>query len=283
MANDAQTEQAFLCVTCGSQFAPSLQPPPECPICADPRQYVGLDGQRWTTLQELRTSHHNQIEAEEPGLHSIHTEPAFAIDQRALLIQTPKGNLLWDCLALLDEPTVEAIQKLGGVAAIAISHPHYYTTMVEWSTAFGNAPIHLHSADRRWVMRPHPNIHFWSGESFAPLDGLALIHTPGHFDGFQVLHWPAGADGRGVLLSGDQPQVCMDRRWVSFMYSYPNFVPLDRGSIQRIVETLDRYAFDRIYGAFPRRTVSSKAKEAVKNSAERFIRATMARGEEETE
>jgi hypothetical protein len=277
MANELPIGQAFICVTCGSQFAASVQPPPECPICADPRQYIGFDGQRWTTLEELRLGYHNRIEAEEPGLYSIHTEPAFAIDERAFLLRTPNGNVLWDCVALLDEPTVSAIRQLGGVAALAISHPHYYTTMVEWSMVFDNAPIYLHSADRRWVMRPHPNLRFWSGDKFTPLHDLVLIHTPGHFDGFQVLHWPAGADGRGVLLAGDQPQVCMDRRWVSFMYSYPNYVPLDSGSIQQIVDTLNPYAFDRIYGAFPRRTVSSNGKEILNRSAERFIRATTVR------
>jgi len=277
MTNGLPIGQAFICVTCGSQFAPTVDPPPECPICADPRQFIGLDGQRWTTLDELRSGHHNRIELGEPGLYSIHTEPAFAIDERAFLLQTPKGNVLWDCVALLDQQTIETIRELGGVAAIAISHPHFYTTMVEWSVAFDNAPIHLHSADRRWVMRPHPNIRFWSGERMALLDDLMLAHTPGHFDGFQVLHWPAGAGGKGVLLSGDQPQVCMDRRWVSFMYSYPNFVPLDKESIQQIVDTLSPYAFDRIHGAFTRRTVASNAKEIVRRSAERFIRATIAR------
>ncbi len=96
--------------------------------------------------------------------------------------------MLWDCVAFLDQPTIEAIRQLGGVAAIAISHPHFYTTMVEWSTAFENAPIHLHAADRRWVMRPHSNIHFWSGDRLAVLEDLVLIHTPGHFEGW-VLHW----------------------------------------------------------------------------------------------
>jgi len=273
MAGELDGQHAFICVTCGSQFSSTAEPPQQCPICMDPRQFVGLDGQQWMTLDELRLHHRNTIVPEEPGLHSIHTEPAFAIDQRAFLLQTPKGNVLWECLALLDQPTIAAIRQLGGVAAIAISHPHYYTTMVEWSVAFDNAPIHLHSADRSCVMRPHANIRFWSGDQTKLLDDLRLIHTPGHFEGFQVLHWPAGAEGRGVLFSGDQPQVCMDRRWVSFMYSYPNFVPLDSRTIERIVNTLGGYAFDRIYGAFPKRTVQADAKEVLRRSAERFIRA----------
>ncbi len=264
---------AFICVTCGAQFPASPQPPVECPICLDSRQFVGLDGQQWRTLAELTEKHHNIIQQEEPRLYSIHTEPHFAIGQRAFLLQTPAGNLLWDCLALLDRTTIDAVQDLGGVAAIAISHPHYYTTMVDWSLAFDNALIHLHSADRQWVMRPHPAIQHWSGDSKNLLGELVLVHTPGHFDGFQVLHWPSGADGRGVLLSGDQPQVCMDTRWVSFMYSYPNYIPLGPRAIGDIVARVQPYAFDRIYGAFPKRTVVKDAKQALQRSASRFMEA----------
>ena len=264
---------AYICATCGAQFPPSAQPPPGCPICQDSRQFVGLDGQRWTTLEELARKHHNVIQQEEPGLYSIHTEPHFAIGQRAFLLQTPQGNLLWDCLALLDQPAIDAVRNLGGISAIAISHPHYYTTMVEWSLAFDNAPIHLHSADRQWVTRPHPNIQHWPGDSKNLLDNLVLIQTPGHFAGFQVLYWPDGADRKGVLLSGDQPQVCMDRRWVSFMYSYPNYIPLGAKAIGDILARLAPYNFDRIYGAFPQRTVVADAKPVVLRSARRFIEA----------
>jgi hypothetical protein len=276
MGSQAQNfsgDQPFICVTCGTQFSQTAQPPAECPICMDARQFVGFDGQQWTTLEQLRREHRNVIQQEEAGLYSIHTQPHFAIGERAFLIRTPQGNMLWDCVALLDQPTLRTIQDLGGLAAIAISHPHYYTTMLEWSVAFGGVPIHLHSADRRWVMRPHANIQYWSGDSKEVLDNLLLLHTPGHFDGFQVLLWPNGADSRGALLSGDQPQVCMDTRWVSFMYSYPNYIPLNAPAVLEITRRLTPYMFDRIYGAFPRRTVLSNAKEAVERSAERFIRA----------
>jgi len=268
--------QSFICVTCGTQFAPAAQPPSACPICLDPRQYIGFDGQQWTTPEELRRTHRNVIRQEEPGLYSIATEPAFAIGERAFLLRMPEGNVLWDCIALLDQPTIDAVRDLGGLVAIAISHPHYYTTMVDWSLTFGNAPIHLHADDRQWVMRPHANISFWSGASKKLLRDAVLIHTPGHFDGFQVLHWPGGADGKGVLLSGDQPQVCMDRRWVSFMYSYPNYIPLGARAVSEIVNRLDAYEFDRIYGAFPRRTVMADGKQALKLSAERYINAIRA-------
>ena len=268
--------EAYLCTTCSTQFPESAGPPPRCPICEDERQYVGPDGQGWTTLGQLRATRRNRIKPEEPNLHSINTEPSFGIGQRAFLIQTAAGNILWDCVAFLDDPTVAAIHALGGIAAIAISHPHYYTTMVEWSRAFNAAPIHIHEADREWVMRPDPAVHFWSGESLALRGGLQLVRTGGHFEGYQVLHWPGGAGGRGALMAGDQPQVCMDPKQVSFMYSYPNFIPLNAPAIRRIVGCLEPLVYDRVYGAFAVRgkgIIPTGGKQVVARSAERYLRA----------
>ncbi|MBV8769958.1 MAG: MBL fold metallo-hydrolase, partial [Hyphomicrobiales bacterium] len=42
---------AFICVTCGTQFSPTEAPPSLCPICTDDRQFVGWEGQAWTTLE----------------------------------------------------------------------------------------------------------------------------------------------------------------------------------------------------------------------------------------
>jgi hypothetical protein len=263
----------YLCVTCGIQFRETDGPPACCPVCEDERQYVGWDGQRWTTLEEMRGKYSNDIREEEPGLHSLHTRPTMGIGQRAFLVQTPAGNLLWDCVPLLDDATVAAVRASGGIAAVAVSHPHYYTSMVAWSHAFGNAPVYIHRADEQWVMRPDPVVHFWEGDKKELVGGLALVNTGGHFDGFQVLHWPAGAAGKGALLPGDQPQVCMDRRRVSFMYSYPNYIPLPAAAIQRIVAALEPLAFDRLYGAFPGRTVPADAKGVVERSVARYLRA----------
>jgi hypothetical protein len=94
-------------------------------------------GQSWTTLERLRISHHNGFRQYEPGLIGIGTQPKFAIGQRALLVCTPEGNILWDCISLIDDATVTLIKGLGGLHAIAISHPHFYTTLVDWSRAFG--------------------------------------------------------------------------------------------------------------------------------------------------
>ncbi len=261
----------YLCVTCGTQFPPSDLPPEHCPICQDERQFVGLQGQQWTTLEQLQKSHRNTIYQEAEGVWGILTAPQFGIGQRALLIRTPKGNILWDCVSLINPDTVELINALGGIFAIAISHPHYYTSMVEWSRAFGGVPIYLHEDDREWVQRKDPIIRFWKGDTYELGEELTLIRLGGHFPGFQVLHLAKAEGGQGAIFSGDQPQVCPDKRYVSFMYSYPNFVPLDAASVRRIVSALEPFAFSRLYGAWPNFVVQGNAKEAVRRSAERYL------------
>jgi len=258
-------------MTCGVQFAPSNTPPGRCDVCEDERQYVAWSGQQWGTLDELQRNHINEVR-EDLGLTGIGTKPSFAIGQRALLVRSPGGNLLWDCITLLDDATADSIRELGGVRAIAISHPHYYSSMVEWSRRF-KAPIYLHDADRQWVMRADDAIEFWSEEIKALWDGMTLIRTGGHFEGGSVLHLPAEAEGKGALLAGDILQVAQDRRWVSFMYSYPNYIPLPASEIDRIVTAVEPFDFDRIYGAWWDRNVASDAKAVVRRSADRYKRA----------
>src|SRR5262249_22746816 len=192
-----------ICSTCGRQFAEAAAPPDRCPICEDERQYVNWKGQQWTSLEALRQGHRNVLREEEPGVTSIVTEPSFAIGQRALLLQAPGGNILWDCLSLIDEPTVKAVQALGGLSAIAISHPHYYSSMAEWSRAFDSVPVYLHAADREWIMRPDQSIRPWESETHRLGVSGTLIRCGGHFAGATVLHWGAGAGGKGALFTGD--------------------------------------------------------------------------------
>jgi len=143
--------------------------------------------------------------------------------------------------------------------------------MVEWSQAFGGAPIYIPEADREWVQRADPTIVTWRGtRELAP--GVTLVQCGGHFDGSAVLHWAAGASGRGTLLVGDTITVVPDVRFVSFMRSYPNLIPLPADEIRRIVNRVRPYRFDRIYGGWWDRVVRSGGIAAVDRSAERYLR-----------
>lgn len=260
----------FICTTCGTQYAEATQSLATCAICDDDRQYIKATGQHWTTHDKLRQTNRNSIRFEEPGMIGIGVEPHFAIGQRALLVRTPTGNILWDCVPLLDLALVEMVKALGGISAIAISHPHYYTSMVEWSRAFGDVPIFLHAADRQWVMRPDKAIAFWESETKTLSEGLTLIRCGGHFEGGTVLHWQSGADSKGVLLTGDIIQVVADRKHVSFMYSYPNYVPLSATSVERIVQSVEPFEYEKVYGAFWDTVIEREGKAVVARSAKRY-------------
>ena len=263
---------AYICVTCGVQQAPSTSTPARCPICEDERQYVRQGGQAWTTLAELAAQRHRiELREIEPGLTGVGAQPAVGIGQRALLVRTPAGNFLWDCFGFIDDASVAAIRAMGGIAGIAMSHPHFYGVMVEWSQAFGGCPIWISADDRTWVQREDPAIVEWRGTREV-LPGVTLIQTGGHFEGSAVLHWVAGAGGRGALLVGDTITVVPDVRAVSFMRSYPNLIPLPAGEIRRIVAAAEPYAFDRIYGGWWDRVTPTDGKGAVKRSARRYLK-----------
>lgn len=266
------TDTAYICVTCGVQQSPSRATPERCPICEDERQYVRQGGQAWTTLDELRAQGHRvELRELEAGLTGVGVRPVFGIGQRGLLVRTPAGNVLWDCFGYIDAKGVEAVRAIGGLSGIAFSHPHFYGVMVEWSRAFGSCPIWIPTADREWVQRDDPAIVEWSGTREV-LPGVTLVQTGGHFEGSAVLHWAAGAGGRGALLVGDTITVVPDIRAVSFMRSYPNLIPLPAEEIRRIVATVGPFAFDRIYGGWWDRVTATDGKGAVERSARRYLK-----------
>ena len=263
--------EAYVCRTCGVQQAPSEVTPSHCAICDDERQYVPPEGQRWATLSELRGEGRViEVRELEPRLAGVGAQPPIGIGQRALLVQTDAGNFLWDCLGFIDEAGIAEIRARGGIRGIAMSHPHFYGVCVEWSHAFGSVPIYIPAADRQWVMRPDPAVTYWH-DTLQPLPGLTLIQTGGHFEGSAVPHWAAGADGRGALLTGDSITVVADRRFVSFMRSYPNVIPLSAAEVTRIVASVDPFRFDRVYGGWWDRVIDRDGKAAIARSADRYI------------
>lgn len=261
-----------ICTTCGTQFAADNAPRGDCPVCVDERQFVPASGQAWTDLDALRADHRNVWRDEGPHVRSVTTEPTFAIGQRGLLVETQAARILWDCISMIDDATIAEIEAGGGLDAIAISHPHFYTTMAEWSDAL-DVPVFVHAADADWIRRMGPQIQRWSGETLEIADGVRLIRCGGHFPGAAVMSvtWEDGTPP--ALFTGDTLQVTLDRRHVSFMYSYPNLIPVDAATVRAIETALDGVAFDAIYGGFADRTIESGGREAFDRSVARYLTA----------
>lgn len=259
-----------ICATCGTQFAATEPPPDRCPICSDERQYLGWQGQRWTTALRLAAEHGLRI-GEDDGLPAFEMRGGFGIPQRALLLRTAAGNILWECLSLVTDEAVARLHALGGVDRIVISHPHFYAAMVDWSDALGGAPILLHAADRGWVPRPSRRIDHWHGDRLALGPGVTLVRSGGHFAGSTVLHWADGPRGGGALFVGDSPQVAANRRSVSFLYSYPNLLPLPAAEVQAMRQRLAGLDYDDAYGYSWGRNILGDARTAVDASFERYL------------
>lgn len=254
------------CATCGVENSLDAE---VCAICADERQWVPADGQVWTTLAE-RAAEGCRIEVAElePDLFGLTARPQADIGQTALLVRTPRGNLLWDVPGYIDDAAIGAVGRLGGIAAVVASHPHMYGVQLEWARAF-DAEVWVSAKDRHWVRREGPEIRAWS-EPFDVLPGIRAVQVGGHFPGSTVAEWTAGADGRGVLLAGDTIAVVPAAGWVTFARSFPNRIPLSAAVVDRVTAAVSPLRFDRLYSNFGG-VVPVDAAAAVQRSAERYI------------
>jgi hypothetical protein len=256
----------WVCMTCGVEHAQAVG---VCVICADERQWVPADGQQWATLDELaqagRRVHITELERD---LFGISVEPKVGIGQQTHLVRTGAGNLLWDPVGYFDDEAVNRVRELGDVTAIAASHPHMFGVQVEWSKALGGVPVLVSQADVDWVQRPDPMITTWSGR-YEVAPGLTLHQLGGHFPGSSIVHWTAGAGGKGVLLVSDTIHANPDRATVTFLRSYPNRIPLSPAVVERITRAATELPFDRLYDNFGR-TIDAGAAAAVSRSAERY-------------
>ncbi|WP_242929039.1 MBL fold metallo-hydrolase [Pontibacter vulgaris] len=262
-------QQKNICATCGTRYATAKTTTDTCPICGDERQYVGDGGQTWLSYNDVAKGKSIQVTKLQENIYELKITPSFAIGQKAHLVISKSGNVLWDCIPYLDEQTITYIQSLGGIKAIAISHPHYYSLMAEWAAAF-DCPIYLHENDKQWIQDNSKHISLWHGAELPLWDGMKVVHVGGHFDGSTVLHLPNHGP-KGTLLTGDSLYVTRDRKHVSMMYSYPNLVPLPKKAIEQINSRVEPLEFDTIHGAFNGQLIASGAKDAFRRSVKRYL------------
>ncbi len=264
---DLTEATVWICATCGVEHA---EPVGTCAICADERQWVPADGQQWTTLAELTAAGHRvRVSELEPDLLGLTVEPKVGIGQQSHLVTTPAGSLLWDLADYVDDAAVARIRERGPVLAIASSHPHMFGLQVQWSRALGGVPVLVCEPQLEWVQRSDPAIQSWR-ERVELAPGLTLLEMGGHFAGSSVVHWEAGADGRGVLFTSDTIHANPDRATVTFLRSYPNRIPLSPAVVERITSAIEPLGFDRLYDNFGR-MIDGDAAGAVRRSGDRYV------------
>lgn len=266
----SRTASWLVCSTCGTQFPTAdKQSLTTCFICDDPRQFTPPTGQVFTTLLELRATSRNRWTPfpADDTFTSIVTEPKCGIGQRCVLIKTPLGNVLWDCITLLDDETITTIKSLGGLRAIVISHPHYYSTHVEWARAF-QCPVYLAAEDREWTTQMSTHQVFLS-ETVTELqiDGkpseVQVIKLGGHFPGSFVALYkgrlliadtlvstPSGLASWDADALGTKRERPEGLNSYAFMWSIPNMIPLPPSELERMWNILSKFHFQSTHGAF---------------------------------
>jgi glyoxylase-like metal-dependent hydrolase (beta-lactamase superfamily II) len=256
------------CCTCGTQY-PTDKPIPElCPICSDDRQYFVDEGQTWTNTTELLTDHKTCIKELNSSLYELRVNPLFALGQRALLLLSPGGNILWDCVPVLDQDAIDFIRSKGGIKVIAFSHPHFYSNVNHWAETF-DATVYIHRNDEQWVFNRGKNIRFWAGESKPLWDGISIENIGGHFPGSSVLRVPTLAE-QGSLFTGDTLYVSKNKKHIAMMYSYPNYIPLPADELNRVIKRVNKLNFDAIYGGFEWQNMLTDAKNIFTASIARY-------------
>ncbi|CAK4034106.1 Hypothetical predicted protein [Lecanosticta acicola] len=273
-------DDLLICSACGTQFdVPASTPLKACRICdvsntphitpkhlktktpshQDPRQFVPPTGQAWTSLAQMRRSkHHRNTFHQDPveaRMWSITTTPKFAIGQRCILLQTPAGNILWDCIAYLDQETYEFIRSRGGLKAIVISHPHYYTTHLDWARTFA-CPVLLAEEDAGWVSRRdfEGRRKLLGGVEEEVLEGVKAVKVGGHFPGSLVLWWDRKLFIADSLVTVPSALYHVDRppgtTSFAFMWSIPNMIPLPPKELYKMWQALKPLDFASTHGAF---------------------------------
>ncbi|KAI2628095.1 beta-lactamase-like protein [Hypomontagnella submonticulosa] len=260
----------LICTTCGTQFPTSNRRElTTCFICDDPRQFTPPTGQSFTTLDAIRQSAKNKcipISGDDRFM-AIFTEPKIGIGQRAILIRTPRGNVLWDCITLIDDETIHLINDMGGLKAIVISHPHFYSTHVEWARTF-NCPVYLAAEDKQWTTQSSAHqVFIEETELDLQIDGassgIMVLKLGGHFPGSLVslydehlfiadtlMTTPAGLGNWDTDAVGTARSRPAGMNSYSFMWSIPNMIPLAPEDMQRMWSILKKYDFSSTHGGF---------------------------------
>ncbi|KAL7006518.1 hypothetical protein EMMF5_003939 [Cystobasidiomycetes sp. EMM_F5] len=309
-----------LCETCSTQTSyadedlslESKDSIYKCPICLDPRQFIGPDGQKWTTLERLLTNadhlYHNKFTEHIPGkVWWFKTYPSFGIGQRSFLIKDgDNGLVVWDCVAFIDDETLSFIDKISngkGIAHMVVSHPHYYSSTAVWAATFPQMQVWLAKVDfiefyqRFDIRQAYEKMHsaYTASDDNASIAGrlqlleetqtsipdfpnFSILLLGGHFPGSIVLLW------KDVLFVADTIQVILSARYksdepqregvasVAFLWSYPNGIPLSANEVTNVCAPLENLNFSRAFGAFEHGDIWGHAKEKILQSRDIVIK-----------
>ncbi|SAM65050.1 uncharacterized protein UBRO_20111 [Ustilago bromivora] len=267
-------------------------------VSTDDRRYPCPTGQAYTSQRQLlpKTTFQFVPEESDDRILRLKFYPPVAIGQTAILLLTRYGAVIWDCCGFVSVELVEQVCKLsptGKVAAIFISHPHFFGTSLTWAKML-NCNVFISRLDRQWYQRgldsthPHPGlaarkqyiIEIQEDRSIPPqIPSVTLIRCGSHFPGSKALHWDRDAesqlcpDAKGAaVFCADTFMVMPDCKRFTFAYSFPNNIPLPPHDVEKIWMQMRPFQWSATFGGWSSRQILSDSRSTLLRSARYYIK-----------
>ncbi|TXT07490.1 hypothetical protein VHUM_03210 [Vanrija humicola] len=289
-ALDALADDSSLpvCATCATQYPAPRRDCTHAKLSGSTDHPQARGATTSSATSRTRASRSSRPSRSSPSLRRVSISPACVKLTPAFLLETFEGSFIWDCSAVLTPPLIAHLTHLRRpLKAMAISHPHFFSTSLTWARALG-VPLYINALDKEWYQRRESagadEVVFWSGTQRLS-STLTLIECGGHFPGSCVLHWDraaepltSDADARapdtGLLLVADTVMVQPTQKGITFMWSIPNAIPLHPTDVLHIQNVLREYDYDSVSSTWPDRWVRAGAARIFDESVETYLSAT---------
>ena len=231
---------AYVCANCGF-WQRYFERPGWCPLCMDVRHVVPREGWRFLDLSAAQQAWPTCWEELGEGAWRFWNEPVEGIGPSGYLLRQDGGNVFFEGCTVFDDAALDYIAALGGINVLSASHPHSYGALWQLQDRFG-PELALPAADFAWTAALRVT---WPWDDMlAPMPGVTLHRTAGHFEGHAILHDAR----RRLLLCGDAFKFELDptdRRRATTISTHKAFVrgvpltPFELGRYRTIFASLD--------------------------------------------
>ncbi len=238
--------EPYACSNCG-HWQRYFSEPPNCPVCSDVRNDLPEEGWDFVTPAQLASRLNFHWREAIPGVWEFWSTPRFGLDSHGWLLAYPDGNVAFECAPFYDMAQLKQIERLGGIATLAASHPHGYGALWQLQDHF-KPEVMIQKDDLQWTKAMRVTLPYDAQIQIRP--GLTLYHTGGHYEGHAILY----DIERRAVFAGDALKIDMDNcgtaDGLSCHKAYHKKIPLTPDEATRYRRIFEKLDFDVVFTPF---------------------------------